>query len=141
MSKTLKLATSGLNIAYQRWGEGNPLKVLCLHGWLDNSNSFALLGPHLARNNFEVVAVDHIGHGLSDHLPIPSVFASYVGYVRGVMDALGWDRSHICAHSMGAAISTIYAGCYPERVERMVLIDGMLGINANAHCILIVFVL
>ncbi len=58
--------SSGYKIAYQRWGAGNKIKVLCLHGWLDNSNSFALLGPHLAENeDFEVVAVDHVGHGLS----------------------------------------------------------------------------
>jgi pimeloyl-ACP methyl ester carboxylesterase len=80
MMKSLRLATSGLRVAYQVWGQGNPVKVLCLHGWLDNSNSFYVLAPFLAhKGRFEVVAVDHIGHGLSDHLPHQNVFARYVG--------------------------------------------------------------
>jgi pimeloyl-ACP methyl ester carboxylesterase len=45
----LRLTTSGLRVAYQVWGEGNPIKVLCLHGWLDNSNSFNVLAPFLSR--------------------------------------------------------------------------------------------
>lgn len=62
--KTLRLATSGLRVAYQVWGEGNPIKILCLHGWLDNSNSFNVLAPYLLENgNFEIVAIDHVGHG------------------------------------------------------------------------------
>ena len=61
--RTLRLAHNGLNVSYQRWGEGNSIKVLCLHGWLDNSNSFSYLASFLAPHTFEVVAVDHIGHG------------------------------------------------------------------------------
>jgi pimeloyl-ACP methyl ester carboxylesterase len=49
MMKSLRLATSGLRVAYQAWGQGNPVKVLCLHGWLDNSNSFNVLAPFLAQ--------------------------------------------------------------------------------------------
>jgi alpha-beta hydrolase superfamily lysophospholipase len=62
--KSLRLAHSGLRIAYQTWGEGNPIKVLCLHGFQDNSNSFNVLAPFLAeRGRFELVAFDHVGHG------------------------------------------------------------------------------
>jgi pimeloyl-ACP methyl ester carboxylesterase len=69
--RSLRLAGSGLKVAYQVWGEGNPVKVLCLHGWLDNSNSFNVLAPYLVekgRGQFEVVAVDHVGHGYATSL-------------------------------------------------------------------------
>jgi pimeloyl-ACP methyl ester carboxylesterase len=126
MMKSLRLATSGLRVAYQVWGQGNPVKVLCLHGWLDNSNSFYVLAPFLAhKGRFEVVAVDHIGHGLSDHLPHQNVFARYVGQVKGILDALRWKRSHIVGHSVGASIGALVAGCYPEMVNRLVLIEGL----------------
>ena len=53
------------------------------------------------------------------------MFAAYVGQVRGVLDALGWEKSHIVGHSMGTAIATLFAGSYPERVDRIVLIEGL----------------
>jgi len=43
--------------------QGNPLKVLCFHGWLDNAASFNFLGPALAAQGYDVIAVDHQGHG------------------------------------------------------------------------------
>ena len=41
---------------------------LCVDGWLDNSASFSALGPYLAdHHDFDVVAVDFVGHGHSSH--------------------------------------------------------------------------
>jgi pimeloyl-ACP methyl ester carboxylesterase len=63
MLKKIRLV-NGLSIAYQRWNDGlNNPKVLCVHGWLDNSNSFAYLGPKLASKGYDVVAIDLMGHG------------------------------------------------------------------------------
>ena len=62
---------------------------------------------------------------LSDHSSATNIFAAYVGQIRGVMDALGWDKAHVIGHSMGAAIATLFAASYPERVDRMLLIEGL----------------
>jgi pimeloyl-ACP methyl ester carboxylesterase len=43
----LTLETAYLRLAAQRWHVGAPLKVLALHGWLDNAASFATLAPRL----------------------------------------------------------------------------------------------
>jgi len=68
--KTL-LLRDGSSIAFQRWGcSTNSKKVLCLHGWMDNSNSFAHLGPYLSNLGYDVVAVDMVGHGRSSNVPI-----------------------------------------------------------------------
>ena len=69
--------------AFQQWGKGNAKKILCMHGWLDNSSSFSYLGPALAQRGFDVVAVDHSGHGRSSHLGPPGSAASY-SYTHGV---------------------------------------------------------
>ena len=53
------------------------------------------------------------------------MFAAYVGHVRGVLDALGWEKSHLVGHSMGSAVSTLFAGSFPERINRLVLIEGL----------------
>ena len=64
----------GLKVAFQQWGSEHSTKILAIHGWLDNSSSFYLIGPHLATLGYHVVAIDQIGHGKSSHV---SVDASY----------------------------------------------------------------
>jgi pimeloyl-ACP methyl ester carboxylesterase len=121
----LKLVT-GISLACQHWGSG-PNYVLCLHGWLDNSNSFAYLGPYLEKKGiYTVVASDHVGHGRSDHNGLGSLnqFSAYVTHVKGLLDVLGWDKVDIIGHSLGAAVGMIFASCFPEKVKHLVLIDG-----------------
>ena len=56
----------GLKIGIQRWGSSSSCYKFCmLHGWMDNSNSFSYIGPKLGELGFDVVAIDHLGHGQS----------------------------------------------------------------------------
>ena len=66
------LLKSGLKLGMQRFGIGQPKKILLIHGWLDNSNSFNILAPKLADNGYEATAIDILGHGHSDHAPLSS---------------------------------------------------------------------
>lgn len=119
----------GVRIAFQEWGSQlSPKKVVALHGWQDNSNSFYHLGPRLAENGYHCIALDTAGHGFSSHLSKDSSFYihKYVSHIRQVHDILGtgWEKPHIIGHSLGAGISMMFAGCYPEKVDKLVLIDG-----------------
>jgi pimeloyl-ACP methyl ester carboxylesterase len=103
---------------------GESVPVLCLHGWLDNAASFLPLMDQLAN---PMAALDFSGHGLSGHRPDQAA-THYVDHVRDVLavaDQLGWDRFILMGHSMGAGVATLFAGCYPERVSRLVLIEGL----------------
>ena len=122
----------GTRIGYQRWGKGGTNKLLALHGWLDNSNSFSYLGPLLADNDFDVVAYDHVGHGHSSHIPIGATmtFPKYTVHAKNIIDILEWKKPSIMGHSMGAAVSTLLAGSFPELVEKLVLIE-MIGPNSS----------
>ena len=117
---------------FQAWGQtlaaldkpGQGMPVLALHGWLDNAASFLPLLPLLPN---PVVALDFAGHGLSDHRPAEAA-THYVDHVRDVLavaDELGWSQFILLGHSMGAGVATLFAGCYPERVARLVLIEGI----------------
>jgi pimeloyl-ACP methyl ester carboxylesterase len=106
--------------------------VVALHGWLDNAGSFELLAPALA--GCHIVALDAAGHGKSDHR---SADASYniwqdLGDILDVADALGWRRFSLLGHSRGAAVATLFAGTFPERVDRLMLIEGGLPIIGAA---------
>jgi pimeloyl-ACP methyl ester carboxylesterase len=93
--------------------------VLCLHGWLDNSASFHIMAPELVRRGLaaNVVALDSPGHGMSSHKSpdCPQLLADYVFYVAEVAKQLEWDKFTVVGHSMGAAVSVMFASCFPER--------------------------
>ncbi|MFC5436488.1 alpha/beta fold hydrolase [Rhodanobacter umsongensis] len=108
------------------WGDEHAPALLALHGWLDNAGSFALLAPLLA-THYRVIALDLPGHGHADHLP-PGSSYHYVDYVRAVLaaiDALQLDRLTLLGHSLGAGIAALAAIAAPERVERLLLIEGL----------------
>lgn len=124
-AQDLSLHIPGLKVASLAWGPEDARPVLALHGWLDNAASFALLGPRLS--GCRVVAVDLPGHGLSDHHPpgVPYHFVDWVRVVLELADALGWRRFSLVGHSMGAGIGTLVAGAFPERIDGLVLLDGL----------------
>jgi pimeloyl-ACP methyl ester carboxylesterase len=114
----------GLTLAAREWGGADDIPVLAVHGWLDNAGSFDLLAPRL--RGCRIVALDAAGHGASDFRSLDSSYNLWqdVGDAVAVADLLSWDRFRFIGHSRGAAIGTLLAGTFPERVEQLVLIEG-----------------
>lgn len=121
--ETLELA-SGQRIAARTWGRGE-CRVLALHGWIDNVASFSTLAPLLEHTTF--VAIDLPGHGQSDWRSGTAEYhyVDWVPVVWDVLEALEWDRVCLVGHSMGAGIAALFAGVFRERVERLVLLEGL----------------
>lgn len=119
------LNIKGIEIHGVRWGNPDGERVLMLHGWLDNAASFELLGPLL--DAFNVVAVDLPGHGLSGHWPEHSHYHFWAGVedIELILDQLGWRDCHMVGHSMGAAMATLYAGSFPDRLKSLTLIEAI----------------
>ncbi len=109
-------------LAWRR--QGRP-RVLALHGWLDNANSFQPMAPLLGQ--LDLVALDLPGHGHSDHRHSTARyhFVDYLFDIDAALDALGWDDCHFLGHSLGASIATIYAAGAPERLRSIVLLDAI----------------
>lgn len=118
--------SDGLRLAFKEWGANNPRRVLALHGWLDNANSFDYLGPFLAEKGFHVLAVDHVGHGLSDHLGQGAAYSilKTTSCLTDFVHALGWQKFHLLGHSMGASMALIFSATMTEFVDRLVLVEG-----------------
>jgi pimeloyl-ACP methyl ester carboxylesterase len=121
----LTITIPGLQLAARGWGPADGPRVLCLHGWLDNAASFDRLLPRLP--GLRLVALDLPGHGLSQHKPPGASypFIDAVADVAAVLDALGWSRASLLGHSLGGALAAMLAGAWPDRVERLALIEGL----------------
>ena len=109
------------------WGAGNNKKILSLHGWLDNAASFYQLAPLLSQEGYEVVAVDFPGHGRSDHRAVDHFvhFIDYVLDIQEVLAVLGWEKTILLGHSMGAAMAQMYAATHPEKIEKLIMIENV----------------
>lgn len=115
-------------LAALSWGRPGATTWLALHGWLDNAASFSRLAPRLVeRLDIRIVAIDFAGHGLSRRHPAGADYAiwDYTHDVLDALEALELSRATLLAHSMGAGIACLVAAALPEKVERLVLIDGL----------------
>ncbi len=127
--RSIRLGT--LSLSALEWELGKH-PVLALHGWLDNAATFSRLAPQL--EGVHLVALDLPGHGASEWLP-PGTFYHFidaVGHIVDTADALGWQRFSLIGHSMGAGIATLAAGTIPDRIARLVLIEGVGPLVAKA---------
>jgi pimeloyl-ACP methyl ester carboxylesterase len=94
-------------------GDGPPL--LLVHGWPQTWYAWRLLMPALARD-FQVIAVDQRGIGLSDKPEGGYDAGTLAGDLIGLMDALGHQRFAVVGHDTGFVISYALAADHPDRV-------------------------
>lgn len=122
----------GLLIAAKCWNSGATHKAIAMHGWLDNCTSFDLIA--LALKDIELVAIDSLGHGKSDFRSADSEYLIWaeVSELFSVADQLGWETFNLIGHSRGAGISSLCAGTFPNRIERLVLIEGGIPLPMEA---------
>lgn len=113
-----------------RWGEGNPIKVIALHGWLDNAASFSLIGPLL--RNLDIVALDLAGHGKSGYRAGAAAYNIWqdLHELIAVTELLGWKHFSLLGHSRGAMIASLCAGSFPDRIESVCLIDAVTPVTS-----------
>lgn len=106
------------------FGEAQKKPILALHGWLDNAASFELLATQVQSK--KIIALDLMGHGRSSHRPPNQSYYIWdnVTDIYRVMQALSIEKIDLIGHSLGASIAMLFAACFPEKVDKLFLIDG-----------------
>ena len=104
-------------------GDGPPL--LLIHGWPQKWYAWRMLMPTLARD-FQVIAVDQRGIGLSDKPADGYDSATLANDMVGLMDALGHQRFALYGTDVGMPIAYAVAADHPERVVRLVVSEAPL---------------
>ena len=114
----------GLRYHVRTWGNASAPKIFLLHGWMDVSASFQFLVDCFAQD-FYVVAPDWRGFGLTAWAPGGYWFPDYYADLDALLELYQPDApANLVAHSMGGNIATAYAGMRPERVAKLVSLEG-----------------
>ena len=114
-----------LKLQFWDWGtEGKPALVL-VHGGLDHARNWDAVARAL-RDDYHVYALDLRGHGNSGWAPgAMYTIAEHVLDLSGLLDIIGEFPVYLIGHSLGGMIVTHYAGVYPDRVKKVVSIEGV----------------
>jgi len=118
------LTTSGLEIAYERVGEG-PLLVL-VHGAAGDGRIWR---PQLAAlaDEFTVVAWDEPGAGRSSDVPADFGLADYANCLAALIEALALGPAHVAGVSWGGTVVQELYRHRPEFVATLILVDTYAG--------------
>src|SRR5450755_4861791 len=119
-SKTIH-SPEGADI-FVRWGGRGPVVVL-LHGYAENSDSWAPLAADLMKDH-TVVVPDLRGIGRSSKPEGGYDKKTQAKDIRAVVNALGYDKTFVVAHDIGNMVAYAYAATYPDKVERLVVMDA-----------------
>jgi pimeloyl-ACP methyl ester carboxylesterase len=115
----------GHPVTYHQMGTGPA--VLLIHGITSSSRTWRTVMPALAEH-YTVIAPDLLGHGRSAKPRGDYSLGAYASGLRDLLVALEIPRATVVGHSLGGGVAMQFAYQFPERVERLALVDsGGLG--------------
>ena len=117
-----RAAIGDLDVHYLDWGgDGEPL--LALHGLASSGHWYRRVAPLLS-NRYRVIAPDQRGHGATTQAPAGYDWQTLAEDVVRLMDHFGISRAPALGHSWGGHVVSNLAMRFPDRVSRVVMIDG-----------------
>lgn len=111
----------GTNVFYKHAGTGE--KIILLHGWGGNSDSFLPVYNYLL-TKFEVYSIDFPGFGQSDVPEEPWDVGDYSKMLYGFMRELNINKASLIGHSFGGRVSILFSSKNPDKVNKLVLVDS-----------------
>jgi pimeloyl-ACP methyl ester carboxylesterase len=109
------------------WGQpgGGKVPLVMVHGWMDVAASWQFVVDCFAHDHY-VIAPDWRGYGLTESPPADNYwFPDYLADLDFLLDHYSPDAPvNLVGHSMGGNIAMLYAGSRPERIKRLVNLEG-----------------
>jgi pimeloyl-ACP methyl ester carboxylesterase len=131
------IVANGLPHSVLRWGDASVVDeprdgaiVLLLHGFMDAAGTFSSVAPKLAAAGHVVYAPDFRGFGSGVRVPDGAYyhFADYVFDLAELVSRITRrpaQKVTVIGHSMGGTVATLYAGTFPERVAKLITLEGL----------------
>jgi pimeloyl-ACP methyl ester carboxylesterase len=116
------LDKNGVKLAYYVYGEGEPTLVFVVSWvwtaalWIPQVNYFS--------KNFKMVTIDMRGTGESDKPLGEYTLDTYVEDLDAIIESLDEKKVVLVGECIGASIAVKYVAKYPEKVSKLVLVDG-----------------
>ena len=120
--KMIKAKGDGIQIQLAVW-EGHGKDILCIHGLTANSRFWDCLALALSPIH-KIIAMDLRGRGFSDKPLTGYSIEHHCRDILSLMNDQGLERTVLIGHSLGAFISLAFSAQYPQRVDRLILVDG-----------------
>jgi len=114
-----------LRLHYVDWGNPEAPPLILQHGGRDHCRSWDWVAEELAKD-WHVIAPDLRGHGDSAWAPDGNYETNAFVYdFAQLVHTLGHEQVTIVSHSLGGNIATRFAGLYPDKVRKLVNIEGL----------------
>ena len=124
-SRSEFLPVRGLRTHVRHWGREGAPKIFMVHGWMDVAASFQFVVDCL-RGDWHVIAPDWRGFGLSEWSQSDTYwFPDYIADLEVLLDHYApGEAVNLLGHSMGGNVVSLYAGVRPERIRRLINLEG-----------------
>jgi pimeloyl-ACP methyl ester carboxylesterase len=120
-----RFVSQRLRLNYVDWGNPDAPPLILQHGGRDHCRSWDWVAQEL-RRDWHVIAPDMRGHGDSEWSPEGHYgMDAFVYDFAQLIDTLGYAQVTIVAHSLGGNVATRFAGLYPDKVRKLVNIEGL----------------
>ena len=125
-SRSTYLRVRNVDYHVREWGRDEAPLLVMVHGWMDVSASFQFLVDALA-DEWHVIAPDWRGYGESSWTDDGCYWLpDYLGDLDALLAHYSPDRPvALVAHSLGGNMALMYAGARPERIARLVNLEGL----------------
>ena len=111
---------NNIKISYEIHGEGYPL--ILLHGFSMYKEFWKWNIKELSKE-FKIITLDIRGCGKTDHPVEPYSMEELADDIRGLLDHLNLDKTHLGGHSFGGMIAQYFALNYPNRLNKLILMS------------------
>lgn len=111
------------NIPISVKASGKGKALVLLHGYLENNTIWEEFVPFLEKK-FHVIRPDLFGHGETPKFGTVHTMEEMADSVARVLDVFNYKTATLIGHSMGGYITMAFLERYPERVERLLLLNS-----------------
>ena len=132
-SRSEFVSLRGLNYHVWHWGDANTVNALAplvlVHGWMDVAASYQFMVdafPDSFTAGRTIIAPDWRGFGLTTGAAADNFwFPDYLADLDFLLDHYFQDQPvDLVGHSMGGNVAMTYAGVRPERIRKLVNLEG-----------------
>jgi len=120
---------NGIKICYIAYGKNDSYPLICIHGFGSKKETWIAQIGDLSKF-YKVIIFDLRGAGKSSRPDKPAyTMEMFADDIKGLMDFLNIEKAHIMGRSMGGMIAQNFVLKYPEKVNKLILINTSAGMR------------